>query len=226
MKKILLTLTLLLSLGLSFSGVAAQTDSVEPIDLGSEMDVEGLESVYDRTFSVDIEALMASPEALESLDMSAMMRMVSIQGMTFDNEDHAKDYLKTMQSEVEKAMENEDLSSMGDVQITELEGFDADGLMMTMDMPDLGAAATIIVFIDGNQMFQIMAMDSDLESSTAFAEEVSTFVIEAETETDEVTFNADGTSTGGVFDRMPTADDEIVGDLTSVTDSEIFKTDE
>lgn len=228
MKKLLLTLSLLLSMGLSVSAVAAQTPGVEAPDFDDTeigADIEGLQSIYDRTFSVDFEAMMASPDAdLENLDMSAMMSMISIQGMTFDSDDNAQDYLDMMRDEVNAEMvESEDTY---DFEITDLEGFDVDGLTITMDMADLEIGATVHFFVDGNHVFQVMVMDSDLEATGSLASEVTQFILDADVENDEVIFNMDGTSTGGVFDRMPTADDEIVGDLTGVMDSEILVNDE
>lgn len=228
MKRLLLTLSLLLSLGLSATGVAAQTDGVAAPDLGdiegTYTDVEGLQSVYDRTFSMDIEAMLASPDTdFESLDMSEMMNMFTIQGMTFDNEDNAKAYLEEMKSEMEAAMEDEEAMEMlEDMEITDLEGFDVDGIRVDTNMPDLEVAASMIVFNDGNHIFMIMSMNADLETAQSKADEVIQFVIDAEIENEEVTFSEDGTSTGGVYDRMPTAEDEIAGTLTGVMDMELF----
>lgn len=226
MKKLLLTLSLLLSLGLSVSVVAAQVEApdIDDIDVGA--DVEGLESIYDRTYSMDIEAMFASPDAdFEDIDTSSFMRMISIQGMTFDSEDSANAYLDEMKSQLEQGLE-EDPDSFSDVVIGDLEGMDAEGLTLSMDMADLEVGASVIFVVDGHQVFQIMVMDSDVASAETLATDITQFVLDAEVETEEVSFSEDGTSTGGVFDRMPSGDDEIVGDLTSVIDSELFVGDE
>lgn len=225
MKKFLFTLSLLLTLGLSTAGVAAQTDGVEAPDLeGLEdvYDVEGLQSVYDRTFSVDFEAMMASPDAdIESFDMSAMMQMVSVQGITFDNEDNANAYIEDMKSQMDEAMEQDEAGTFEDMEISDLDDFDVNGIRVDMNMPEMEIAATMVVFADGNHVFQIMAMDGDEEVANSTAEDITQFVLDAEVENEDVTFSEDGTSTGGVFDRMPTVDDGIVGDLDGVTDTEI-----
>lgn len=227
MKKLLITLSLLLTIAFASSGVAAQTDGVEAPDLeelaAGAYDVEGLQSVYDRSFSMDIEAIMASPDFdVESLDMSAMMNIISIQGITFDSEDNAKAYMDDMKSEMEAALEDEAAAEMlENVEITDIEDFDVEGLHIVTSMPDLEIEATMYVFIDGNHVFQIMSMNADAEVAQSSAEAVTQFVIDADVETEEVTFNEDGTSTGGVFDRMPTGDDEVVGELTDVMDMEL-----
>lgn len=226
MKKLLITLSLLLTLGLSTAGVAAQTDGVEAPDLeelaANAYDVEGLQSVYDRTFSVDYMAMMASPDAdFESMDMSAMMKMISIQGMSFDNEDNAKAYIEDMRSEMEQAVEEGDTETFEGMEISDLDDFDVDGIRVDTNMPDLDIAASMIIFSDGNHAFMVMVMDADMETAQSSVNEVTQFVIDAEVENEEVTFNEDGTSTGGVFDRMPTSEDEVVGDLTTTMDMEL-----
>lgn len=230
MKKLLITLSLLLTLSFASSGVAAQSDGVQAPDLeGMEAsyDIEGLQSIHDRTFSVDIEAMLASPDAdFESLDMSVMMNMITIQGVAFDNDDNAKAYIEDMKAQMEQAVEEGDAATFEEMEISDLEGFDVDGLRVDMNMPDLEVAASMIVFNDGNHVFQIMVMNADVETAQTSAEDVTQFVLDAEVENEEVTFNDDGSSTGGVFDRMPTADDDVVGDLTGVMDSEIYVGDE
>ena len=226
MKKILITLSFLLTLGFATSGVAAQTDGVEAPDLeGMEAayDVEGLQSVYDRTFSADIEALMSSPDAdLESLDMSAMMSSISIQGMTFDSEDNAKAYLEQMKAEMNKAIEEDDAGTLEDMEISDLEGFDVEGIRVDMDMPDLEIGVSMIIFTDGNHVFQVMVMNGDMATAQSTADEVAQFAIDAEIENEEITFSEDGTSTGGVFDRMPASGDDAVGGLEIVEDYDVL----
>lgn len=226
MKKLLITLSLLLTFGFAASGVAAQTEGVEAPDLEAAMaeayDVEGLQSVYDRTYMIDIAALMSSPDAdMESLDVSVMMNSISIQGMTFDNDDNAKAYIEDMESQMNTAMEEGDAETFEDMEISDLEGFDVDGLRINTNMPDLEVAASMVIFSDGNHVFQVMAMNADLETAQSSADAVTQYVIDADVVNDEITFSEDGTSTGGVFDRMPPAGDEIVGDLTSVMDTEL-----
>ena len=222
MKKLLLTLTLLLSLGFSLQGAAAQTPDASTPVMGEQMDVEGLETVYDRTYMVDFETMMASPSA--DLDSAAMMRVVSIQGMTFDSDDNAKKYLDDLKSQIDEAKESSD--EMADIEVKELEDIDKDGFLITTFMEDLDMATSAIIFVDGNQVFMIVAIDADLESSTRLVTDVATFVADAESGSDDVTFSEDGTSTGGVYDRMPVAGDELVSDLPTVSDTVLFEAGE
>lgn len=218
MKKLLLTLTLLLTLGFSLQGVAAQTPEDAGAPMGEAMQAEGLVSAYDRTYMVDFEAMMASPSAdLADMDSAAMMRVVSITGMTFDSDDHAEAYLKDMKSQIDDAQEAGEMPE--GTEVKDLEDFDKDGFIATMSMEDLGVNSAILVFVDGDQVFMVVGIDADIESATTLVTDVAKYVADAEVKDDKVTLNEDGTSTGGVFDRMPEAGSDLVGDLTSVTDS-------
>lgn len=220
MKKLILVLTMLLTLGFSLQGVAAQTPDSSGAPLGEAMQAEGLESAYDRTYMMDFEALMASPSAdMAEMDTAAMMRVVSITGMTFDSEDNAKNYVNDMKSQIEDAQESGEMPEGTEIRELEDGDIDKDGIVATMSMEDLGVNSAILVFVDGDQVFMIVAIDADVESAEAKVTDIAKYVVDADVENDEVTFNEDGTSTGGVFDRMPEAGNELVGDLTSVTDS-------
>lgn len=221
MKKILLTITMLLTLALSAQGVAAQVEAPE-IESVDYSEIDGLQSVYSRAYTVDFMAMMSSPDAnLEEMDMAAMMRNISIQGYTFESEDQAKAFLDTTKEEAEGGLtEAEDL---GEVEMKDLEAVDKEGVTMTMvmDLEGESIAMTVHMFVDGNHLFMVISTDSDLDASNSKADAVAQYVVDAEVQNEEVTFSEDGTSTGGVFDRMPTSDDEIVGDLTSTMDTEL-----
>lgn len=218
MKKLILTLTMLLTLGFSLQGVAAQTPDASGAPMGEAMQAEGLVSAYDRTYTVDFEALMASPSA--DMDTSAMMSAASITGMTFESEDSAKAYIDDAKSQIDEAMAGDQIPEGTEVEVTEdLGDIDKDGIKASMTMPDMDVALGMIIFVDGDQVFMISVIDADLETATSLAENIAKYVADAEVKDDEVTFNEDGTSTGGVFDRMPEAGNDLLGDLTSVVDS-------
>lgn len=221
MKKILLTITMLLTLALSAQGVAAQVEAPE-IESVDYSEIDGLQSVYSRAYTVDFMAMMSSPDAnLEEMDMAAMMRNISIQGYTFESEDQAKAFLDTTKEEAEGGLtEAEDL---GEVEMKDLEAVDKEGVTMTMvmDLEGESIAMTVHMFVDGNHLFMVISTDADLDASNSKADAVAQYVVDAEVQNEEVTFSEDGTSTGGVFDRMPEAGHELVADLT-VMDMELY----
>lgn len=220
MKRLFLVFSLLLSMAASTVAVSAQVDGVEAPDI-PDVEIEGAEVAYSRLYSVDFMALMEDPDVDLEADMSAMMRSMSIQGIQFDNEDNAKAYVEDNIAAIDEAMES-DPETMEGIEVSELEGFDVDGIVISMDMPDVGIAVSMVLFVDGDQVFQISATEANVETARATAESLVEYVLENDVQDEEVTFNEDGTSTGGVFDRMPAADHELVGDLTSVSDMELM----
>ncbi len=219
-KTFTLVLALLLTLGLSVQSVAAQFDS-DATELDPK-DVPGLIAGYSRTYAPDIEALMATPSA-DLLDLSAYMRNVSIMTYVFESDDTASDFFDMMKDQM-----TDELSApspeLGQSEMSEVTEIDKDAMQVTVDMGDLGVGLTILMFIDGDTVFAIMAMDATVDDATAMAIDIANYLIDTEVQDDEVTFNEDGTSTGGVFDRMPASGDEIVGGLQVESDSDLFAT--
>lgn len=219
-KTFTLVLALLMTLGLSVQSVAAQFDS-DATELDPK-DVPGLIAGYSRTYAPDIEALMATPSA-DLLDLSAYMRNVSIMTYVFESNDTASDFFDMMKDQM-----TDELSApspeLGQAEMSEVTEIDKDAMQVTVDMGDLGVGLTILMFIDGDTVFAIMAMDATVDDATAMAIDIANYLIDTEVQDDEVTFNEDGTSTGGVFDRMPASGDEIVGGLQVESDSDLFAT--
>ncbi|MCO5227686.1 MAG: hypothetical protein M9934_05305 [Thermomicrobiales bacterium] len=219
-KTFTLVLALLLTLGLSVQSAAAQLDT-DATELDPK-DVPGLIAGYSRTYAPDIEALMATPSA-DLLDLSAYMRNVSIMTYVFESDDTASDFFDMMKDQM-----TDELSApspeLGQAEMSEVTEIDRDAMQVTVDMGDLGVGLTILMFIDGDTVFAIMAMDTTVDDATAMAIDIANYLIDTEVQDDEVTFNEDGTSTGGVFDRMPASGDEIVGGLQVESDSDLFAT--
>lgn len=220
MKRILLVVSLILTFGFSLQGVAAQVDasmSGEPV-LG---DIEGLEAAWSRTYMPDMDALFASPTANEEeLDLSAMMRSVSIQAYVFDSDDSADAFMDSYGSDMESSLA--EASDMGETEITDIEDLDREGIKVTIDSADLGIGMTVYVFADGNTVFTLIGMDADVEAASTLVHGVAEYIVDTEAETDEVSFKEDGTSTGGVFDRMPKAGDDLVGGLIIESDMDLM----
>lgn len=220
MKRLFLLLSLLLTLGFSAQGVAAQMDSGEITDAS---EIDGLDAAYSRNYSVDYEAMMASPDAL-GLDTASLMQGVTIFAYVFDNDDSAAAFFKDAKSEYENEL-SKSMEDMGEVTVSDLEGVDKDGLQVSIDMPDLGMAMDFAVFIDGNNIFIVMVMDADLESASETAVNVANYIADADVKDEEVSFNEDGTSTGGVFDRFPASGSDEVNGLNADSDTDLLAED-
>lgn len=208
MKKLILTVTMLLLLGSNAHGIAAQ--NLE--------DAAGVESAYSRTYSTgSTTTVSAASKKTDSLEAESGFKGIEIMGMTFESEDEATQFVESMRSGIQDFVDKSDSSAeaeLGDIDID----IDHDGFFAIMNVENTGVNA-IVMFVDGNQVFLIDVTDPDRETAADLVHEVAEYVADAEIEKDNVSFNEDGTSTGGVFDRMPESGNDVVGDLTSVTDT-------
>ena len=215
MKRILLTLTLLLAFGAS--GAAAQ-------DL---TEVAGLESSYGRIYSdgssnssvaVAVSAEEGSTPSSEGMEGEAEYKGVEIIGVTFDSEDSAKAFLEEMRTGIDESAASADESANAEVKDLEI---DNDGFFAVMHVENTGDNA-VALFVDGNTLFLVDVTHPDRDEATKITNDVVAYIVDAEAGDDEVTLNTDGTSTGGVFDRMPASGDDAVGGLEIVEDYDVL----
>lgn len=210
MKRIILALTMVLALG--GSGIAAQ--SLE--------EAEGLESFFSREYTTGSSATAAQVSSADStpqpMESEVEYKRVTVAGLTFESDEAAENYLGEMRSAIEAQTEQSDDEQDAEIQDLDI---DNDGFLAVMNVPNTGVN-TVVLFVDGNTMFLVDVAHPDRDTANTTATDVAEFVADADIETDEVTFNEDGTSTGGVFDRMPTGDDDVVGDFTTIMDREVF----
>lgn len=211
MKKIILMISALFLMGTMASNTAAQN-----LD-----DAEGLESAYSRVYSTG--ASTSAPAAASSdstpvnLEGEATFSTVEIIGFTFDSEDNAKQFVSDMRTGIEEAVGESDADA--NAEITDI-AVDKDGFFAVMTVPNTGENA-IALFADGNQVFLLDVMDPDRETASKLVNDIAEFIVDAETDSDHVTLHEDGSSTGGVYDRMPASGDDLVKDLSNVTDKAI-----
>lgn len=215
MKRILLTLTLLLAFGAS--GAAAQ-------DL---TEVAGLESSYGRIYSdgssnsseaVAVSAEEGSTPSSDGMEGEAEYKGVEIIGVTFDSEDSAKAFLEEMRTGIDETAASADESANAEVKDLEI---DSDGFFAVMHVENTGENA-VALFVDGNTLFLVDVTHPDRDEATKITNDVVAYIVDAEAGDDEVTLNTDGTSTGGVFDRMPASGDDAVGGLEIVEDYDVL----
>ncbi len=215
MKRILLTLTLILAFGAS--GAVAQ-------DL---TEVSGLESSYGRIYSdgssnssvaVAVSAEEGSTPSSEGMEGEAEYKGVEIIGVTFDSEDSAKAFLEEMRTGIDSSAESADESANAEVKDLDI---DKDGFFAVMHVENTGENA-VALFVDGNTLFLVDVTHPDREEATKLTNDIVAYIVDAEASDSEVTLNADGTSTGGVFDRMPASGDDAVGGLEIVEDYDVL----
>ena len=212
MKKLVVLMTSLLLMSLTAHGTVAQ-------DLES---ADGLQSAYGRIYSSGSSTSVAAASTAESSStpMEAEMSFSGFEiiGMTFDSDENAAAFLEDMRADIQESVDSSDDSQEAEIKDLDI---DKDGFFAVMNVENTGINA-VAMFVDGNQVFLIDVTDPDRETATARVNGLTEFVADAEAEGDEVSFNEDGTSTGGVFDRMPKANDDLVGDL-QLEDYELFR---
>lgn len=146
--------------------------------------------------------------------------LVTTAVLTFDNKDNADKGLDAAADAY--AAEMVDTASAAPREIDDLgdkatlysgETADAEGGMVP---------ANLLIVRDAERMYMIMLMGGETEVGATQVQDIARFTLDAEPTTDEVTFNMDGSSTGGPFDRMPTAQDtDLIGGLSPFIDMDM-----
>jgi hypothetical protein len=80
----------------------------------------------------------------------------------------------------------------------------------------------VILSQTGPYVLTVVVVTTDDDNAQAFAEEISQAAIEADASEGEGTFSDDGTSRGGVWDKLPDAGDEVLRGLEPVGDSQHY----
>lgn len=191
MKKLTVVASLLLSLMFAFGGtVAAQTDLEGMPDL-KEL---GLNQGYMRML-INLEAAGAAGSSADA-PMGVMML-----AMEFEDEGMVEGQFETVAREFSKGFFDGEDFEMTEVQDL---GDAAYAITGTSNSGGEGMPTSIVIARDGTFVLGSITLNSEV---TDLDQQVVTFMLDNAASDTEVTFNNDGTSTGGVFDRMPTGDD-------------------
>lgn len=207
MVKTIVTAFLALLMLAGATGSAMAQDSLE--------DIEGVEKVYSRSFKADMASIMdvENPDAVPS-GWFSLETMV----LQFDTEAHAAAAGELMMGE-EGLAESVD-GAETEMQDVELD-LDLDYVARTLEQEQDGVTTNLIqVFAhDGEFLYAVVGVTFG-EDPVDVAESVITMIKEADVSDDDETYNADGTSEGGLWAKLPTAEDisaEVDG-LTGVID--------
>jgi hypothetical protein len=202
--KLLLSLFMLMGLTLSAAPVAAQEGTPSALDDPGLL--EGIELAIARDWSIDFEAMMATPEA--EMDQDGLM-LVSALAMRFDSDENAAaayeiyrtqgiaSLTSDMDVEGEEAVVTEQELDLGD------ESYQVDMIATTEESE---GAVTVSFAREGNHVYLVSAISLDLESSALASDILDYMVNEAEPADGEGNFNEDGGSEGGLWDVFPPND--------------------
>jgi hypothetical protein len=189
------------------SSVAAQDDPLS--GLGGDLDqYEGIEEAAGRVYMVDYEALMSTPENLENLEMPSGVQGGFFAVLKFDNDDNAEKAMDQLRSEAETSLTEE--SEGATVEEISHDDLDDDALAYKQTSTDetLGATTTVIIADQDDEYIYVSAVFAfgEGEDPTDLSINTVNDMSEADAGDGDATFNEDGTSEGGIWDKLPDAD--------------------
>lgn len=216
--------TILLSLVLTLGFAATTSAAAQEMPDVDAPDMEGLETGYARMFMPDFGAMidaLGTPGAdMPEIDQEGVLTVMTAI-LTFDNADNADKsmavvadtYTEEGESDTDIDMTSEEISDLGDKATLHSGAVDISGEKTTFN---------ILIVKDDSQLLLIQVIGGEAEAGATQAQDIANFMLDTEPTTDEVTFNEDGTSTGGAFDRMPTAEDtDLVDGLAPFIDMDM-----
>lgn len=199
-------LALALTAGVAISGTA----QVEPGT--SELDIEGLEKAYGRTFNGDMMAMMEAPEE----DLSGWF-MLTVMVLEFDNEDNAGAGYEQLTGDASSSAAEEDVS----LEEVELDlDVDYTAYQAVEEMDGISTNVLLVTAHDGDYVYAVSGITFG-DDPVGTVESVFGDVQGADAGDDEEMFHDDGTSMGGLWEKFPTLESvqEQVPALTSASDT-------
>lgn len=213
MKRFAPVISLLVALALSL--VLAPAGAQESTPLAPETEEDGLESVVSRAWGIDFSS--ASPDAsLEIADLQLVMAMV----MRYETPEQAATAFELMTGDMSAQMATED--SPEEVELTMVDGIgDQAAVVSSVVVEAEGTWVTrLSIAQEGRYLYTVTAIGGDADR-VASADELLTSMVEAVDPSEgDGTFVEDGTSTGGLWDVLPTNDHPVLAGLISYGDSE------
>lgn len=207
-----LLLVLLLALLLAIP-VSAQTPAASP---GATPEtLPGLQYVAARQYA---------PDPSQPIDTeSDAVFILTVRIFAFDSEEHAnagwKSTVESTAIETDVPMESEKVV-YEEVEIGDL-GDRAWATTLSAETPEGDTGYFRLVYVqDGDRLYTLNAIAGSAEA-TLVTDELAAFLVDAEPGEGEARFSEDGTSTGGVWDLLPQAGDEVLGELEAFADAEL-----
>jgi len=214
---------LALTIGESPAAAAAQdVGGTEAFNFGT---LEGIQEAISRTYTVDFTAMVDAigtpgPNG-EVGELPELTGVISLQGTVgrFDNDDNAAAAIDTIDAELKGSLEGRADAP----ELTELEvdlGDTSRGYMASQEFE--GQQANLVVIIAQQDEFVYVTIGAVIDADAqAVTTDLTRAMIDNEDGDDEPTFNEDGTSTGGLWEKFPKTDDELVAELTAF-DAQVY----
>lgn len=208
MRRLLPLLTLLIALLLA-APASAQSPEATPETL------PGLEYVAARQYA---------PDPSQPIDTGAeSIFILTVRIYVFDSEEHANAGWESTVSSTAIASDVPTESDKVAYEELDIEGLGdrAWATTLSAETPEGDTGYFRLIYVqDGEMLYTLSAIAGSAEP-TLVTDEMAAYMVDAEAEDDEARFNEDGTSTGGIWDLLPPADDPMLGDLVAFLDAEM-----
>jgi len=201
---------------------AAQTPAaseIPPIDTFA-----GIEAAVDRTWGLDIAAMMAATPDLQPEDVEGGVTVLSAMVVRFDTDANARTGYDTFQAGIGAQLLNmaqggtptvadEPVSDLGDV---------ASAATLTTTTPDQDTYLRFLLVQEGRYLFVVYTLATTSEEA-AIADDLAQYLVdEGEEEGDEAIHVAEGGSTGGLWGFMPSDDTVLLRGLVPISDQTLY----
>jgi hypothetical protein len=196
-------------------------------DVEEEFDfsqLEGIEQVVGRNYSMDFEALMAaSPEAIEDMTYPTGIVTAFAVVAKFDGDDNAEAGWESLR----EAFGEQAATMMGteDAEVTEVDVEDladnAAGYTSAVEEDGMTFNVAILILREGEHAY-VSVVSTGGDDATAPATSLAEAMIDADAGDGEGEANEDGVYSGGLWDKFPPEGDESVEGLIIATDEVIY----
>jgi hypothetical protein len=189
------------------TGVGAQDDMEGELEIG---DLEGIQYGVARTYTVDYSALMedmSTPGA--ELEMPSGLISMSAMVIEFDNSDNAE-------AAIDQVTEDIGSEEMGLEGVEEIDldlGDNSTSFAGVEEYDGIESDLVVTVVQKDNYAYLVYAASSEIDLQETVKEFTNTLI--DNDGSGEGEFSEDGTSTGGLWDKFPGSDNEIISGLTA-----------
>lgn len=216
MRRCALLAVVMLALTLGRSGVAAQDPATAPFEFS---ELEGARQAVSRAYTIDVSSIIDSvgtpgPDGAmgEIPELSGVVSLAGVIGQ-FDSSDNAAAAVDRVDEETKASLEGQpDAPKLEEVE-TEL-GQQSRMYTATQEIEDQSLNLSVLIVQQDEFLYFVVGgvIDADAQQlSTEFTQAL----IDNGTGESQPQVKADGTSSGGLWDKFPKADDPLIANLVA-----------
>ena len=205
---------LLLTAGTS---ALAQTPSASPSSSSTSATLEGLQEGVTRQYASDPKTVPA--------DNPDEFSIITVHIFRYDTSEHAAAAWQSLRDSVAQQFQPATDSGYDPIDVQEKSLNDLGDqayVAWLSSSPEEGVTGyyRVLYVQQGDYLYLLTAIGGN-EDTTLRSDDLARTLVDRDAGTTSTSFNADGTSSGGIWDIFPAADDDVVKDLTPVQDREV-----